>query len=159
VESSASMDNIRLMWLPELNEKAHGVPFIIVGTKCDLREDAALLKTKAEIGKPVRSFEENKAIAEELGAKGFLECSAFKKINISHVFEEAVRVARKDRELKEIKKAEEIAAAKNRRQSTHNRDGKSKGSASVNNAGVGGSLIPPNSNIDNSSGGSCCLIM
>ena len=39
ITSPASLDNIRSKWHPEINHHAPGVPFLLVGTKMDLRED------------------------------------------------------------------------------------------------------------------------
>ena len=42
--SRASFDNVRSTWLPEIRHHAPGVPFILVGTKCDLRDDEETLE-------------------------------------------------------------------------------------------------------------------
>jgi small GTP-binding protein len=39
ITSPASFDNIRQKWHPEINHHAPNVPFILVGTKLDLRDD------------------------------------------------------------------------------------------------------------------------
>ena len=40
IVSPASFDKISRKWYPEINHHAPGVPFLLVGTKLDLRNDA-----------------------------------------------------------------------------------------------------------------------
>lgn len=48
VVSRASFENVKSKWLPEIRHHAPGVPFILVGTKIDLREDEATLEKLRE---------------------------------------------------------------------------------------------------------------
>lgn len=41
--SRASFENVKSKWLPEIRHHAPGVPFILVGTKIDLRDDEETL--------------------------------------------------------------------------------------------------------------------
>ena len=59
-------------------------PFVLVGTKTDLREDG-----KADCV----SSDEGKAKAEEIGAACYTECSALKNENVNEVIEAAVRAS------------------------------------------------------------------
>ncbi len=59
---------------------------LLVGTKSDLRED------KARSSSLVSSIHGH-ALAREIGAAKYLECSAAKQDNLTTIFEEAVRTA------------------------------------------------------------------
>lgn len=48
VYSRASFENVKSKWLPEIRHHAPGVPFILVGTKLDLREDEDTLEKLRE---------------------------------------------------------------------------------------------------------------
>lgn len=86
IDSDTSFRNVKSRWLPELKEHAPNTPFILIGTKCDLREDDAL---------QTRSYEELESAANnDLGAKGYIECSALSRTNLDKVFEDAVKTAR-----------------------------------------------------------------
>lgn len=96
VDSQASFGNIKSRWIPELQEHEPDVPFIIIGTKADLRgDDEFKKKHEAEGGKPILSTEEFQAKALELGAQMYIECSALTRDNLESVFIEAVRTSRK----------------------------------------------------------------
>ena len=90
VDSRASMDDIRVKWVPEVKQHCvSSVPFIIVGCKTDLRHDP---ETLDRIGECI-TFEEGKAFAAELGAYKYMECSALTQAGLMQVFDEAVRAA------------------------------------------------------------------
>lgn len=46
--SRASFENVKSKWLPEIRHHAPGVPFILVGTKLDLRDDEDTLEKLRE---------------------------------------------------------------------------------------------------------------
>ena len=90
VVSRPSIENIQAKWLPEITHYAKGVPFILVGTKADLRDDpkmAAALKDKFV------SSAEGEALAAETGATAYMECSALTQENLKEVFDRAIREA------------------------------------------------------------------
>lgn len=58
---------------------------MLVGTKTDLRTDVNFSKFKQV------TSEEGKALAKELGAKAYVECSALSQTGLKHVFDEAIR--------------------------------------------------------------------
>lgn len=89
-----SFTNIEQKWKPELNHHAQGVPFLIVGTKADLREDEASVAQLKEKGK-YKSYEELQTAALGMGAQKYLECSALKQTGLKEVFDEAIRAALK----------------------------------------------------------------
>jgi len=91
ITSPPSFDNLSSKWFPEIKHHAPKVPFILVGTKLDLREDPNTvdrLKQKHQV--PVaNSVGQQKA--SDLGAFKYLECSALTQDGLKQVFDEAIR--------------------------------------------------------------------
>lgn len=80
-----------LQWYPEIEHHAPNVPIILVGTKLDLREDAATLDSlRSKKMEPV-SYETALAVSKEIKAQKYLECSALTQRNLKSVFDEAIR--------------------------------------------------------------------
>lgn len=94
ITSPQSFTNIEQKWKPELKHHAENVPFLIVGTKADLREDEAQVQALKDKGK-YKSFDELQSAAVAMGAQKYLECSALKKTGLQQVFDEAIRAALK----------------------------------------------------------------
>lgn len=86
LDTGVSFENIRNKWYPEIQHHAPGVPFIIVGTKLDLRNDS---KPGAEA--KFVSKAQGEALKEELKAFKYLECSARTQEGLKQVFDEAIR--------------------------------------------------------------------
>ncbi|XP_057187646.1 rho-related GTP-binding protein RhoU isoform X2 [Triplophysa rosa] len=85
-----SFKNITDRWAPEVCRLCPGVPMILVGTQCDLREDVQILITLAdEQEKPV-STDEGLLRARSIGAVAFAECSALTQKNLKEVFDAAI---------------------------------------------------------------------
>jgi len=81
VDSPTSLDNVKNKWYQEIYKYAPNTPFILVGTKLDIRESNELFVTKAQ-GEELR---------KELGAFQYVECSARTQVNMKQVFDEAIR--------------------------------------------------------------------
>lgn len=93
IVSPPSFDNVKAKWYPEIEHHAPGVPIILVGTKLDLREDRATAEAlRAKKMEPV-SYEQALAVAKEIRAHKYLECSALTQRNLKSVFDEAIRCA------------------------------------------------------------------
>lgn len=91
IVSPPSFDNVKAKWYPEIEHHAPGVPIILVGTKLDLREDRATAEAlRAKKMEPV-SYEQALAVAKEIRAHKYLECSALTQRNLKSVFDEAIR--------------------------------------------------------------------
>ena len=87
--SKSSLENVRSKWVSEIKHHAPEAPFLLVGFKTDLRNDAEILK---KVGSTLE-ISEGIAMAKELGSKGYVECSALTQENLAFVFKTAARVA------------------------------------------------------------------
>ena len=91
VTSPASLENIKTKWLPEIQRYAPGVPFIIVGTKSDTRNDASVMAELAARRQQPITQTRGQQISTELQGFQYLECSALTQEGLKHVFDEAIR--------------------------------------------------------------------
>lgn len=78
-------------WYPEIDHHAPNIPIILVGTKLDLREDAATLDSLRQKRMEPVSYEQALVCAREVKAYKYLECSALTQRNLKSVFDEAIR--------------------------------------------------------------------
>jgi len=81
VDSLMSFENVQLKWIPEIQLHSPGTPFLLIGTKSDLRKGTS----------KVVSTEKAELLAEGIGAVKYLECSALRRVGLNEVFEGAVR--------------------------------------------------------------------
>lgn len=66
-------------------------PIILVGTKLDLRDDAKTIeKLKDRRLSPI-TYTQGLAMAKEIGAGKYQECSALSQKGLKNVFDEAIR--------------------------------------------------------------------
>eukprot|EP00486_Rosalina_sp_Unknown_P014784 CAMPEP_0201591650 /NCGR_PEP_ID=MMETSP0190_2-20130828/189762_1 /ASSEMBLY_ACC=CAM_ASM_000263 /TAXON_ID=37353 /ORGANISM="Rosalina sp." /LENGTH=143 /DNA_ID=CAMNT_0048050065 /DNA_START=750 /DNA_END=1181 /DNA_ORIENTATION=- len=87
--SRSSYENVRSKWIPEIKHHVPDAPFLLVGTKTDLRDDKDVVQ---KVGSTLKE-EEGKALAKELGARAYVECSALTQKGLKGVFDEAIRHA------------------------------------------------------------------
>ena len=67
-----------------------GVPFIIVQTKADLRDDLEMIERLAERGRQPVTFLEAHQLGNEVGAFRVVECSALTGQGVDAVFDAAI---------------------------------------------------------------------
>lgn len=86
----ASFLNVEEKWVPEIKQYMPNVPWILVGTQTDLRDNLNALKelSKKRL-KPVMR-EDGEKLAKKLGATAYVECSALLNYNIKQVFDTAI---------------------------------------------------------------------
>ncbi|KAI0223524.1 Ras-related C3 botulinum toxin substrate 1 [Lamellibrachia satsuma] len=76
VISPTSFGNVRAKWFPEVLHHCPDTPIILVGTKLDLREDKETVEIlKEKLLSPI-TYPQGLAMAKEIGAVKYLECSA-----------------------------------------------------------------------------------
>ncbi|XP_074845748.1 rho-related GTP-binding protein RhoQ isoform X3 [Carettochelys insculpta] len=66
VVNPASFQNVKEEWVPELKEYAPNVPFLLVGTQIDLREDLKTLSRLTFVKEKPISMEQGQKLAKEL---------------------------------------------------------------------------------------------
>ncbi|KAL7674268.1 hypothetical protein ACOME3_000547 [Neoechinorhynchus agilis] len=84
----ASFTNITMKWLPEIKRYCPKTPFILVGTKVDLR-DSDRTTNRRETGKII-TREQGQNLAKKICAHAYIECSALTKQNLRLVFDVAI---------------------------------------------------------------------
>jgi len=84
--------NVKQKWLEELKRAAPDTPFILVGTKSDLRDDAEVVKKLTEKGKAPVTTKEGKKRQKEIKAEAYLECSAKDLKSVNEIFLSALKV-------------------------------------------------------------------
>ncbi|KAI0978102.1 hypothetical protein GJ496_008088 [Pomphorhynchus laevis] len=91
IVNPASFDNVRAKWQPEVSHHCGDAPIILVGTKLDLRKNKDNMdKLKAKKQSPI-SYTQGFAMAKEIGARKYLECSSLTQEGVKAVFDEAIR--------------------------------------------------------------------
>lgn len=89
--SPSSFENVRAKWQGEVTHHCPSTPIILVGTKSDLRNDPpTILKLSEKNLKPISSQDGN-ALAKEINAVKYLECSAFTQDGLRAVFDDTIR--------------------------------------------------------------------
>eukprot|EP01102_Stenamoeba_stenopodia_P004108 TRINITY_DN1428_c0_g1_i1.p1 TRINITY_DN1428_c0_g1~~TRINITY_DN1428_c0_g1_i1.p1 ORF type:complete len:703 (+),score=172.21 TRINITY_DN1428_c0_g1_i1:118-2226(+) len=86
-----SFENIRSKWLPEIQHHCPGIPYVLVGTKLDLREDRTSLERLTERGMRPITYEQGVQRAKEIGAAAYVEESALTGAGLKNVFDTAIR--------------------------------------------------------------------
>ncbi|XP_051638861.1 rho-related GTP-binding protein RhoQ isoform X1 [Manacus candei] len=90
VVNPASFQNVKEEWVPELKEYAPNVPFLLVGTQIDLRDDPKTLARLNDMKEKPISVEQGQKLAKEIGAYCYVECSALTQKGLKTVFDEAI---------------------------------------------------------------------
>jgi len=92
VISPSSFENIKIRWYPELQHHCPGTPCLLVGTKVDLREDAAVIEGLRNQGLSPITKDQGDQLSREINCAGFVECSALTQKGLKQVFDEAARI-------------------------------------------------------------------
>ena len=91
--SAATIEpSLPLQWFPEVLHHCPDTPIILVGTKLDLREDKETVEIlKEKLLSPI-TYPQGLAMAKEIGAVKYLECSALAQKGLKKVFDEAISI-------------------------------------------------------------------
>ncbi|KAF6771926.1 hypothetical protein AHF37_09445 [Paragonimus kellicotti] len=93
IDSPDSLENIQEKWTPEVKHFCDKVPIVLVGNKKDLRNDNATIAELHRMKLAPVSAVEGRAMADKIGARRYLECSAKTKEGVRQVFETATKIA------------------------------------------------------------------
>ena len=91
VDNHPSLVNITDRWHREIKDHCPNAPIILIGTKIDLREDQKTIDDLAKQDKAPITEEQGQAMADEIGAIKYLECSALTRKGLKTVFDEALQ--------------------------------------------------------------------
>ncbi|TSK58079.1 Rho-related GTP-binding protein RhoJ [Bagarius yarrelli] len=90
VVNPASYYNVQEEWVPELKSCMPHVPYILIGTQIDLRDDPKTLGRLLQMKEKPLTYEQGLKLAREIGAQCYLECSALTQKGLKTVFDEAI---------------------------------------------------------------------
>jgi len=97
IDTPDSLENVSVKWIEEVrNICGPQVPVILVGCKADLRPAAGSSAGDRQYVTRQRA----QAVAQEIGARGYKECSALNNQGVDDVFEAATRASMIVRESK-----------------------------------------------------------
>jgi small GTP-binding protein len=89
--SPPSYENVRTKWYPEISHHAPSTSIVLVGTKLDLREDPATIEKLRDRRMAPIQYSQGVAMAKDIKAVKYLECSALTQKGLKTVFDEAIR--------------------------------------------------------------------
>ncbi|CDQ68714.1 unnamed protein product [Oncorhynchus mykiss] len=90
VVNPASFQNVREEWVTELQEYAPSVPYLLIGTQIDLRDDPKTIAKLNDMKEKPITTEQGQKLAKEIGACVYVECSALTQKGLKTVFDEAI---------------------------------------------------------------------
>jgi Ras-related C3 botulinum toxin substrate 1 len=93
VVSRSSFNNITSKWFPEIQQHARNTPFILVGTKIDLRKDPETIQRLVMTGQQPLEQVDGERMMNNIGAICYMECSALTGQGLKQVFDKAIRIA------------------------------------------------------------------
>ncbi|KAM9952584.1 hypothetical protein ACTFIR_007638 [Dictyostelium discoideum] len=94
IDSPTSFENVSRKWIPEIRQYAPSIhtPIILLGTKCDLRQDENTINSLKESNQmPPISYKQGLALSKEIKATMYLECSSLCNQGVNEIFKQVVR--------------------------------------------------------------------
>ncbi|KAF0379025.1 Cell division control protein 42 [Gigaspora margarita] len=76
VTSPASFENVKETWVPEVRHYCPGIPYLIVGTQIELRDDPLVVEKLSQQRMSPITLKQGDNLAQKLGAIKYVECSA-----------------------------------------------------------------------------------
>ncbi|ORZ29431.1 GTP-binding protein rhoA [Catenaria anguillulae PL171] len=93
VDSPDSLENVKEKWISEVLHFCAGLPILLISCKRDLRDDERTIGELRRNGQKPVTTEEGMAVAQQINAYKYLECSAKLNEGVKEVFEHATRAA------------------------------------------------------------------
>ena len=97
INSPSSLENVREQWIPEIYSHSRQIPFVLVGTKSDLRLHKSEKKELSRANQSLCLVDPVKVSDEvrTLGAFASTECSSLEQTGVMDVFSKAIEAALK----------------------------------------------------------------
>lgn len=89
ISDPLSYENVTKKWLPEVKHNCPTAPLLLVGTKCDLRDNPDILEKLEENNQSTITQQQGMALASQIKAVKYLECALINQEGLDKVFEEA----------------------------------------------------------------------
>jgi len=89
--SMNSYTNVKALWWPEVTHRCPNSAVILVGTKCDLRDDKETLERLREKNQVPLTYQQGEQMAKDIKAVCYMECSALTQKGLKQVFDEAIK--------------------------------------------------------------------
>lgn len=86
-----SFENIKQRWWPEIKHHCPDTPYVLVGTKLDLRDDEGVIAELKKKGMAPIPTSQGESLSKEISATSYIECSALSQKGLKTVFDEAAR--------------------------------------------------------------------
>jgi len=166
-----SFESVKEKWYPEISHHLPGIPYILVGTKVDLRESQSADPNTSNPEKFEQvTKEEGKGLAKSLECVCYMEVSAKTRKGLEKLFEEAIGIVMESMEASEetappAKEAKAAGGEKEKRKSTKS-TAASSGASSAGAAAdkdkdeeVERTAPPPSKKKKEKGGGGGCLLM
>ncbi|CAF0794541.1 unnamed protein product [Adineta ricciae] len=90
VMSPVSFNNALKIWINEIHHSSSPAPFLLVGTKIDLRTNVAEIELLAKSKQKPITHEQGERAAKQHGAYAYIECSALTQENLKETFDTAI---------------------------------------------------------------------
>ncbi|OCT64901.1 rho-related GTP-binding protein RhoJ [Xenopus laevis] len=90
VVNPASYQNVQEEWVSELRACMPHIPYVLIGTQIDLRDDPITLARLLHMKEKPITQEQGMKLAKMIGAQCYLECSALTQKGLKNVFDEAI---------------------------------------------------------------------
>jgi Ras-related C3 botulinum toxin substrate 1 len=90
VVNPTSLENVKLRWVEEIKFNSPNIPYFLVGTQIDSREQEDIVLELEQKGKRPISTKEGQQVAQEIGAVGYFEISA-REMQFGDIFDELIR--------------------------------------------------------------------
>ena len=89
IADEESFERVRTKWVPEIRSNCgdENPKIVLVGTKCDLRDNPSAIETLKKQGRELVTKEMIEAMRKEVGALAACECSALTQVGLKEVFE------------------------------------------------------------------------
>jgi small GTP-binding protein len=106
VISPSSFENIKAKWIPEIKHHCPNAQILLAGLKTDLRNNQDVLARLADRRLVPVTEQQGHALAKEVNARKYLECSAMTQEGLSDLFAEAIRAVIQPKKSVKTKKSQ-----------------------------------------------------